>query len=301
MATEKPTKPTNLMPTSFADNGIKNNFSSFLKENGFSPNTKQVLQGDNLNYMLDAIGRQLNYLTKVVDYLNGINIGKVPYVNNNNELDMTDIDGLLPSQKNNAGKFLTTNGATASWSSSLSRIGDPLFTLDFRTTGGINNIVASSYTDLVNNNKSYIWLNGTQYDIPTQDTDLLYEIYQIYGVTYGGSIASGKFAVPNMNNRVIWGGSTAGYIDAGLPNIKGFVYGSAQINSTKFDNAWNAQIEKVRQNAFTVRGKGVEISNSGEKDNMYNFDASRCSDVYKNNINTVQPPAIKVRAYTRVR
>lgn len=274
MAITKPTKPTNLMPTHFADSGVKNNFSQSKIENGFSANFDDILQGDNLNYMLDSIGKQLAYLNTVVDYINSIGVNKVPYINSNNALDSADINTLLPTQTNNAGKYLTTNGSQASWSNDFRRIGEPIITLNF------NYILADNE----------VWLDGTGGDnnngiVPI--TGDWANLFAIYGWQYDTSFTNtDKFRLPNFNNRVIWGGSSAGYIDAGLPNITGNFHGVGQF-------AFNQN-----GNAFYKIGKGTTVNNSGEKDNAYGFNAARCSTIYGNS-STVQPPAIKARVYTR--
>ena len=58
MATEKSIKPTNLIPRSFG--GEKKNFSDDLIANGYEVNTPQTYNGDNLNYQLDATGKELD-------------------------------------------------------------------------------------------------------------------------------------------------------------------------------------------------------------------------------------------------
>ena len=72
MATEKSIKPANLVPRSFG--GAKNNFSDDLIASGFEPNTPETYNGDNLNYQLDATGKELDYCEKVVDYINGLGV-----------------------------------------------------------------------------------------------------------------------------------------------------------------------------------------------------------------------------------
>ena len=91
MAIIKPTKPTDLIPESFADNGIKNDFSTDKILNGFSSNFDDILQGDNLNYMLDSIGKQLKYLNTVVDFIVATPVGKTIKVNLNNNLDYDNL------------------------------------------------------------------------------------------------------------------------------------------------------------------------------------------------------------------
>ena len=89
MAIDKSIKPANLVPRSFG--GEKNNFSDDLIASGFEPNTPETYNGDNLNYQLDATGKELDYCEKVVDYINGLGVGKTPIVNANNKLDETQV------------------------------------------------------------------------------------------------------------------------------------------------------------------------------------------------------------------
>ena len=262
------------MPDEFAINGTKNSFSSEKIQNGFSANLEDILQGDNLNYVLDSVSQQLKYLNTVVDYLNSIGVKKVPYINADNKLDYTDINGLLPSQADNNGKFLATNGTVCSWSNNFLIIGEPRITLNF------NYILPSNC----------VWLDGTAGEnndgvVPT--TGDWADLFAIYGWTYDSSYTdTNYFKLPNFTNKAIWGGTTAGYIEAGLPNIVGHFHGVGQFS---FDEP---------NNAFYKIGSGTQVSNEGAKDNNYGFNASRCSSIYGKS-STVQPPSIKVRVYTR--
>ena len=270
MATTKPTKPNDLMPTHFADSGVKNNFSSTKIEQGFSSNFDDILQGDNLNYMLDSIGKQLEYLNTVIDHINSIGIKKVLYINADNKLDSADINGLLPPQAGNAGKYLTTNGTNASWSNDFRIIGEPIITLNF-------NYVLP---------ENCVWLDGTGGEdrngvVPiTGDWAALFAIYGWqYDTSYANTI---KFRLPNFNNRVIWGGSSAGYIAAGLPNITG----TFDANDLSDDAL------------YSYLGNRRDSSNGKNNGYAIGFDASRSNAIYGKS-STVQPPAIKAKVYTR--
>ena len=85
MPLEKPKKPTELVPRAFG--GIKNNFSDDLQSTGFEPNIPQTYNGDNLNYHLDATGKELDYVEKVVDFINQAPVNHAVFVNENNQLD----------------------------------------------------------------------------------------------------------------------------------------------------------------------------------------------------------------------
>lgn len=86
---DKPTKPTNLMPRSFG--GVKNNFSASLQSSGYEDGVPAIYGGDNLNYQLDATGKELDYCEKFADFLNAIPIGKTITVDTNNKLVYADL------------------------------------------------------------------------------------------------------------------------------------------------------------------------------------------------------------------
>ena len=278
MATTKPTKPSELMPEQFATSGTKNNFSAEKIQNGFSANFEDILQGDNLNYVLDSVCKQLKYINTIVDYLNSIGVKKVPYINANNDLDYTDINGLLPSQSGNNDKFLATNGTSCLWSNDFLIIGEPRITLNF------NYVLPSNC----------VWLDGTagtNNDGVVPTTGDWATLFAIYGWTYDTSYTNTNyFKLPNFTNRTIWGGTTAGYIEAGLPNITGSFSGT------------DVQGGYKGTGAFYVSAKGNYGDAGGTYHSNYgktmSFDANKSNLIYGNS-STVQPPAIKVKVYTR--
>lgn len=273
----KPTKPTNVMRD--FTGGIKRDFDPDLKVNGFQENVKQILQGDNLNYLLDSLGRELTYIRTVVDYIRDINPYKIPYVDSNNNLVEADINTLLPTQTGNSGKFLTTNGTTTSWSESLTDIGDPIFTLNF------NKVLTSDY----------IWLDGRELAVSNYP-----ELFAIYGYTYSDTTGGAYFKVPNFTNCTIWGGTTAGKVEAGLPNITGTFNGS---QLTDGGNTGTGAFKGGGAKSKLTVGSGGDSSQKGfsfDASKNYNTDGTYTETLYGKS-NTVQPPAIKVRAYTRAR
>lgn len=152
---------------------------------------------------------------------------------------------------------LTTTGM-----SKIQPIGQPQLTLDFGTLP-----------------TNCIWLEGAEVSRTTYAN-----LFAIYGTTYGEGDGSTTFNLPDCRNRVFWGGSEAGYIEAGLPNITGTVTGtwegcSGAFTSTGLQQSWGDG------------GPGIRAGG-------YDFDASRSSSVYGRS-STVQPPSIKVRIYTR--
>ena len=152
------------------------------------------------------------------------------------------------------------------------RIGDPIPTLNF------------DYLPV-----NCIWLEGSEISKVSYP-----HLYSIYGDNYGTPLDNDNFVLPDLRGKVFWGeetqlesGVVVPYIDAGLPNLTGWFQGSG----TGTGNA-DGQLFKVKE-------LGIDVYNTGgEPDNRYTFDASSYNSIYGNS-STVQPPAIKVRYYTR--
>ena len=144
-------------------------------------------------------------------------------------------------------------------------IGVPQFTLDF------NNLPANC-----------VWYEGAEVSRTTYA-----DLFAILGTTYGEGDGSTTFNLPDCRNRVLWGGTTAGYIEAGLPNIKGWCGTYSGINSKSGSGA-----------LYSNSHGGNAGSGSPQCGDLF-FDASRSNAIYKNDVTTVQPPAIKVRVYAR--
>jgi hypothetical protein len=158
---------------------------------------------------------------------------------------------------------------TSNWQrvyfTTIGAIGQPQFTLDFSTLPD-----------------NCIWLEGAEVSRTTYAS-----LFAIYGTTYGEGDGSTTFNLPDFRDKAVWGGTTAGYLEAGLPNITG---------------AFDANIapEWVQYGAFYgVYNDNYRINGAKGSACITHFDASRSSSVYKNDVTTVQPPSIKVRVYTR--
>ena len=96
-----------------------------------------------------------------------------------------------------------------------------------------------------------------------------------------------ELILPDYISLVLQGGNTPEVMAAGLPNIKG-TFGSTIISGTTYGSLKSS-------GAFELGVSQTEnVSDSNNANNGYymTFDASRSSSIYKNNVNTVQPPAI---------
>ena len=90
----KPTKPTTLVPRQFG--GVKNNFSQSLQNSGYEDGIPAIYGGDNLNYQLDATGKEFDYCEKIVDFIIDMPIGKTITTDDNNNLVYDDLRQSLP-------------------------------------------------------------------------------------------------------------------------------------------------------------------------------------------------------------
>lgn len=122
------------------------------------------------------------------------------------------------------------------------------------------------------------------------------KLFEAIGTTYGNGDGSTTFNLPKINdNRFIEYVSTSDTIgeqkEAGLPNIVGKFYGP-RVNTASGSAT----------GAFGVEQTGYEYSASDDSGSLYHnftFDASKCSDVYKDDVTTVQPKSITLRAYIK--
>lgn len=160
-----------------------------------------------------------------------------------------------------------------------------------------------------------IWLDGSAVSRTTYAA-----LFAIYGTTYGSGNGSTTFNLPNFTNRAIWGATSFGYIAAGLPSITAST-GSAGTHSHTMDSA-GSHVHSSRgttkeddggayftsgtrpsgsaKDAIDTASAGShthEINKAGAHTHSVTVSASTSGIL--GNSTTVQPPAIKVRVYTR--
>lgn len=136
-----------------------------------------------------------------------------------------------------------------------------------------------------------IWLEGaivSRTDYPN--------LYIVYGTTYGAGDGSTTFGLPDCTDRTFWGAISFGYIEAGLPNIKGNLYsepkhwgplryGGSTDGAIFYIN--NTQAHSLAGEPNTFEGLGLGL------------DASKYNSLYNDEVKTVQTPSIKIRVKTR--
>ena len=186
----------------------------------------------------------------------------------------------LPSQTGNTGKFLTTDGANASWGE-VKQI-------------EIKQDLTNPSTDTVPSTKA---VSDESSRITTLMDNLLSTLYPVGSIYIGAQnncplatlIAGSQWQIVS-NGRALWGGNGSNAnstIEAGLPNITGQFSVSAENYNT---NVYGS---------FGVGGRGSNGPWNGNANRgIINFDASRSSSIYGKS-NTVQPPAYIVNVWIR--
>lgn len=117
------------------------------------------------------------------------------------------------------------------------------------------------------------------------------ELFSVIGTKYGNGDGHSTFNIPNLNNIFIEATSDLSKVSttlsAALTNITGnhvvddYIIEYHPYGGAFCYNGWERPYDADSRNDYSC-GPGYEIE----------FDASRCSSVYKNGCTTVQPPAI---------
>ena len=116
-------------------------------------------------------------------------------------------------------------------------------------------------------------------------------LFNIYGTTYGEGDGATTFQLPNFTDRAVWGANDFGYIEAGLPNITGYIDRIRRLNQS-FDAGGCFRGQLSISSGDSNYGGGVV------RTARFDISASNSNPIYGKS-QTVQPPAIKVRVVTR--
>ena len=294
------TKPNINIPTAFAINGTKTDFSQAKITDGFDRLQPDVLPGDNLNKFIDDTYKGLNGVLELYEgcvlYDSTVaytNTSIVFYINSDDEVEV--YRSLINNNLNNP---LTD---TTAWEKVEMGGGG--------TSRNIGEIVASTIplTDAGLHLLDGALIDG--YGIYSAFVEYIASIYdasasyfcteaqwQTSVNTYG---VCGKFVYDSVNNTVrlpkvtgILEGTTdvtalGDLVEAGLPNITGEVAFKGQAGGNQYQAS----------GAFSYIEYGNAGSDQGK--NAYwraDFNASRSSSIYGNS-STVQPQTIKCHYY----
>lgn len=121
------------------------------------------------------------------------------------------------------------------------------------------------------------------------------DLYNAIGTQFGSASSPYNFKLPDLINRVAWGGTTAGaYKDAGLPNITGragmnYIVSDGHTPFADYEGAFYRSDESV--GSAVRKWPGVGATGDNRHFPHFRFNASRSSSIYGKST-TVQPPAL---------
>lgn len=88
MAQNRPDKPQITLPDDFG--GTQEPFSSSLVESGYEASIPQIIEGGNLNWMLNGFFQNTKYMRTVLDYVRDTPVGKMFWVNSQGQMDYVE-------------------------------------------------------------------------------------------------------------------------------------------------------------------------------------------------------------------
>lgn len=179
------------------------------------------------------------------------------------------------SQRTQSGNIPQSDDGT-NWKKAIitgdREIGVPQITLDF------NMVLPEGYIDLIGQEES--------------KTGAYSNLYAIYGDTYNqGNEATGNFRFPDFRSRALYGGTSAGYINQGLPDLGlGTATNGSHTHSNSVTTVSNHTHTRGTMNitgrfngvdgptsatgCFSI-GSSVNGAGEGTSDHYVNFDASK--------------------------
>lgn len=132
----------------------------------------------------------------------------------------------------------------------------------------------------------YLYCDGSNYDISKYP-----KLYKVLGTN----------TLPDLRDRFLQGNDVAGtYLEGGFPNIKGVIgaFDTWLLYKGGHRNIGGAFY--AGPNLGRLDGEGIS---SGGGDNFIDiyFDASKYNSIFRDDVTTVQPPAVTVRYYIRAK
>ena len=131
----------------------------------------------------------------------------------------------------------------------------------------------------------YLICNGSAVNRTTYSA-----LFEAIGTTWGAGDGSTTFALPNLINRVAWGGSTSGtYKNAGLPNIKGTLTPKNSDSDTYFHTN-SSSTGAFYFISYSSNTRNFQNTSGTYPSQTLGFQASKSNSIYGAS-STVQPPA----------
>lgn len=134
------------------------------------------------------------------------------------------------------------------------------------------------------------------------------DLYALIGNTFGTPTDNTKFKLPNLYNRVLWGGATSSdstyiagtYNDAALPNISGAITSRKAASTTPYAGGITGASGAFKFTSGAASGNSAGLSASGSTygGDTVNFAASNSNSIYGAS-STVRPPSLNVLFYIK--
>lgn len=137
MAQNRPDKPNITLPDNFG--GTQTAFSSSLVESGYEASIPQIIEGGNLNWMLNGFFQNTKYMRTVLDYVRDTPIGKMFWVNQNGQMDY-----VAPAIIGSDAEFST--GTSTTKTPNIKQVVDNLALKQATITGAATTITGSNLT-----------------------------------------------------------------------------------------------------------------------------------------------------------
>lgn len=193
--------------------------------------------------------------------------------------DMNDNFKYLETEIGGLSDLITTK--TASFSSNVATLNATVKDIlnykdSFLQTGMIISTLSAVIPD------GFLLCDGTEINVVDYP-----DLYAVIGTTFGSSDST-KFCLPDLRNKTLWGigSSTLGAtLTSKLPNIKGQFRLAGTEGSSSVSGAFSAG----KKGGSWGHGHDNSATNP-----LMEFDASKYSEVYSDNVSIVQPPAIVV-------
>ena len=127
-------------------------------------------------------------------------------------------------------------------------------------------------------------------------------LFEVIGTTYGAGNGSTTFNLPNLIDKFVMGGSTAGTVkEAGLPNITGGFTARVPSNHSNYAvGAFEGGNGTSTSNTTTAASYSGSGNTTWQDTYRYGFalNASKSSSIYGKST-TVQPPALTMKFYIK--
>lgn len=266
MAQNRPNKPSVTLPDNFG--GVKSEFSSTRISNGYESSTPEIVEGGNLNYMLDGLFQNTKYMRTVLDYVRDTPVGRMFWVNSSGQMDYIQPAVIATNTEFNTG---TATDKTPN----VKQVVDKLET----------KATPANITSAINTMLSSLYPVGSLY-IGTQTTCPL------------TSLISGSTWTLVAANKALWTGTGSNAnttIAAGLPNITGKITPKIYVDKPIGLDVSGCFVGSDTGKYSNPDGGG---DLKGNRARSATLSASNSNSIYGNS-STVQPPAYVVNVWRR--